>query len=141
MAGIFDRLRGWLRKKPAPRPKLGRGHRGVAAGSQASPDLEGYAERLAQGHSEVAEDEVEDFLFNEVPLVVNSTNVSNVTYFPKEGKLLVQFLNGGKYLYSQISEAEALSFVQAQSKGIWVWNNLRVRGSRTAHRKPWTKVG
>ena len=141
MAGIFDRLRGWLRKKPAPRPKFGRGHRGVAAGSREKPDLEGYAERLAQGHSEVAENEVDDFLFNEVPLVVNSSNVSNVTYFPKEGKMLVQFLGGGKYMYSQISEAEALSFVQAQSKGIWVWSYLRVRGSRTAHRKPYLRIG
>lgn len=140
MAGIFDRLRGWLRKKPAPRPKFGRGHRGVAAGNLSKPDLEGYAERLAGGHSEVAEDEVDDFLFNEVPLVVNSSNVSNVTYFPKEGKLMVQFLNGGKYMYSQISEAEAVSFVQAQSKGSWVWSNLRVRGSRTAHRKPYVRL-
>lgn len=141
MAGFLGKLRSWFRGKPAPRPKVGRGHRGVAAGSIAKPDLEAYAERLASGKEEVSEGEVEDFLYNEIPMPVNSTNVSNVTYYPKEGKMLVQFIRGGKYMYSQISEQEALSFAQAHSKGGWVWTYLRVRGSKTAHRKPFTKLG
>ena len=141
--GILSKIRGWLKRPPQKqaRPRVGPGHRGVAAGNLSRPDLEAYAERLAQGHEEVPASEVEDFLAGGYPLIVNSTNVSNVTYFPQEGKLLVQFLNGGKYMYSSISEQEALSFANAQSKGGWVWSYLRVRGSRTAHRKPFTKIG
>lgn len=140
MAGIFDRLRGWLRKKPAPRPKFGRGHRGVAAGDLKKPNLEDYARRLAGEHSEVAESEVEDFLFNEVPLVVNSSNVGSAIYYPKEGKMMITFLNGGRYMYSNVTEQEALQFVQSQSKGGFVWSVFRIRGTKNGHRKPFTKL-
>jgi len=140
MAGIFDRLRGWLRKKPAPRPKFGRGHRGVAAGDLKNPDLAGYAERLAQGFGEILEDEVEGFLTNEQLIFVNSTNVVAFQYFPNANQMMVEYRNGGAYLYSQVTYDEAQQLINAQSKGGKIWDLFRVRGSRTAHKKPYTRI-
>lgn len=139
MAGIFDRLRGWLRKKPAPRPKFGRGHRGVAAGNLKKPDLEGYAERLAQGHGEILEDEVSAFINDQQLVFVNSSNVVAAQFFKDEKKMMVEFKDGA-YMYSNVSEDEALQFMQAQSKGGFIWSVFRVRGSRTAHRKPYSRI-
>ena len=43
--GILSKIRGWLKKPPQKqaRPRVGPGHRGVAAGDLSRPDLEGRA--------------------------------------------------------------------------------------------------
>lgn len=145
---ILSKIRKWF-KKPAQkqaRVRPGEGHRGIAAG-----DLKERHRRMEAGEQPYTEEEiakwetlsgniVEDFVFNEQPMFVNSSNVNSATYYHDSKKLLVEFGKGERYMYSNISEQEALSFAQAQSKGGWVWSNLRVRGSKTAHRKPWTKA-
>ena len=139
--------------KPAPTSRV-IGHRGIAAGDlkerqrraaefyrTGRPEDQPYtAEEIAKWR-QLSGDEVEDFVENEQPVFVNSSNVVMVQYFPVVQKLLVEFKKGASYLYSSVSKVEALSFAQAQSKGGWVWDNLRVRGSKTAHRKPYTRVG
>ena len=139
--GILSKIRGWLKRPPQKqaRPRVGPGHRGVAAGNLSRPDLEAYAERLAAGQVKVPEEEVTGFLYDEQPFFVHSTNVVSLIYFPKTHQMLVEFKDG-RYMYDQVSEQEALYFVNAQSKGGAVWDIFRVRGSRTAHRKPYRRV-
>lgn len=134
------------RQKPKARLIVGEGHRGIAAGNlterhrRMAAGEQPYSQAEIDKWQTLSGDIVEDFIYNEQILHVNSSNVANATYFSQERKMLVQFLNGGRYLYSNVSEQEALAFAQSQSKGDWVWSNLRVRGSKTAHRKPWTKL-
>ncbi len=132
--------------KPGPSSKVV-GHRGITAGSlkrrqalQAAGQQPFTATEIGKWRN-LSGEEVQDFVENEQPLFVNSSNVVMVQYFPEVSKLLVEFKGGTSYLYSQVSKSEALSFAQAQSKGSWVWSNLRVRGSKTAHRKPYSRVG
>lgn len=139
MATIFGRIRDYFRGKK-PKPPALPGNRGIAAGSLKKPDLERYAERVERGQEYIPVPEVEGFLYNEELLFVNSSNVGAVQYFPEDGKIMVEFLGGSAYLYSNITPEEARSFVNAQSKGGWVWDHLRVRGSRTAHRKPYLRL-
>ena len=139
MATIFGRIRDYFRGKKPKAPALP-GNRGIAAGSLKKPDLERYAERVERRQEYIPANEVEDFLYNEGLLFVNSSNVGAVQYFEQDRKLMVEFLGGSAYLYSNVSLEEAKSFANAQSKGAWVWDNLRVRGSKTAHRKPYSRI-
>lgn len=135
----------WLRGgKPKP-PKIIGGHRGIAAQNLKKPQLDRYGERLASGHEKIGEDEATQFLAGDIPVYVMSSNVAMVQYHPKDEKLMVEYLAKGRhpasgYLYSNVSEAEAISFITAHSKGGWCWDHLRVRGSATAHKKPYVKI-
>ena len=146
--GLFSRLRtilGGRNPTPPKPPSAGAGHRGVAMGSRDAPDLASYQQRLQAGREEVPADEVDAFLHGGYPLFVHSTNVAMAQYFPETNQLMVEYLGkknkgGGAYLYDSVSPAEAESFARAQSKGSWIWSHLRVRGSATAHRKPFRKL-
>ena len=144
---------GFKGKPPKPAPPNTRviGHRGIAAGSL--QERQRLAEEFYRGSGvapysaeEIARwqnlsgDEVYDFVNNETLLIVNSSNVASLQYFPTVQKLLVEFLNGKAYIYSDVSQAEALQFATYQSKGGAVWDLLRVRGSRTAHKKPYSRT-
>lgn len=76
----------------------------------------------------ISGDEVADFLHDQQPLFVNSSNLGMLQYFPSEKKLVVEFLKGGVYDVSPISEQEALQFAQTPSKGGTFWDVVRVRG-------------
>lgn len=141
---IVNRLRGiFRRKKPsAPRlptmPGLGNkrpgrvvGHRGVATGIPQDTD---------EDHEILQPSETEEFVYKERILYVHSSNVNSAQYFIDQQKLILTFHNGGIYEYGSVSEQEAINFAQALSKGRWSWDNLRVRGSRTAHKKPYRRV-
>lgn len=138
--GLFDTLgRIFGRRKPLP-PKIGAGHRGAAIGSRKKPQLQSYEERIKKGHEEIPASEVEDFLYNHGLLFVNSTNVAACQYFPESNQMMVEYLNGSAYLYDNVTSQEALAMANAQSKGIFVWSFFRVRGSATAHKKPYKKI-
>lgn len=142
---------GWLKptKTPSTRniSKQG-GHRGIAVGLGKKPV------KLPSGRvlnrQTISDDEVEAFVYDQELLFVHSSNVGAVQYFPEVEKMMVEFLgsgmkgkSGGKtsaYLYSNVTIDEAISLAQAQSKGIWIWDNFRVRGSKTAHKKPYIKL-
>lgn len=137
--------------KPAPPNTKVVGHRGIAAGSLKRRQK--LAQQFYQGSgiapytaAEVAKwrnlggETVQGFLEDEEPLFVHSSNVIMAQYFGVVSKMLVEFRSGASYLYSNVSLSEALSFAQAQSKGGWIWDNLRVRGSKTQHRKPYVKT-
>lgn len=110
------------------------GHRGVAIGNTTDPDLRPEEwETLSGG-------EVLNFVRKQIFLPVNSTNVRGATYFQESNQMLVEFKGGSAYVYSNVSEQEAINFAQAASKGAWVWDNLRIRGTKYGHRKPYRRI-
>lgn len=124
--------------KPAPNhgtryPDLkSRRSRGTAASPQIQPP------------NVIGADYIADFLAGEYTTVVSS-NVQAAQYHPEDRKLMVEFIKkkgkgGGAYLYSDVSPAEAHSFITAASHGGWCWDHLRVRGSKTAHQKSFVKL-
>jgi len=111
----------------------GAGHRGIGVGSTEEGKRDLSAENIAKW-SMLTGAEVEGFLYDQELLIVHSTNVASAQYFIDDQKLMLEFLNGSVYIYEPITEEMAMSFVQAQSKGAWVWDNLRVRGEGGDHK-------
>lgn len=149
MAGKIRSLLSSIARKIGLRPKApkpprigGVGHGGVAAGDLAERETgeKPYTTEELARWRELSYSEVEAFIHEQSPLYVNSSNVAFVQYHKDEEKMMVEFLNGSAYLYSSVSPKEALEFAQAQSKGGFVWSRLRVRGSKTAHRKPYSRI-
>ena len=88
----------------------------------------------------ISANDVDAFLFQGKVLEASSSNWLAYQYLINEKELIVQYKGDGHFAYSHVSEQEALSLVNAPSKGEWGWNNLRVRGSKTSHRKPFRQV-
>lgn len=145
---MWSRLFG---KKPQS-PKLGRGHRGVAAGrAERAEQAERYYGKDPEGELDytleevekwkpLSESEVEGFVNGMQPLFVNSSNVAMAQFYPEENKMQVEYHGGGAYMYSNVSAGEALAFAQALSKGSFIWDHFRIRGTRDGHRKPFTRL-
>lgn len=84
-------------------------------------------------------DVVEGFVNGDY-LPVHSSNLAAAQYHKEDQKLMIEFLSGSAYLYSGVTEQEAIEFAQAQSKGNFVWTSLRRRGSKTGHKKPYVRL-
>lgn len=136
-------LRDWLnpfRRKVPEKPPENKGHRGIAVGLGPEPDHDTLPDRTIN-RQEVGTDEVREFLEEGAPLFVYSSNVGMAQYYPDDEKMMVEFLNGYAYVYSNVSAAEALDFAKAHSKGIWVWDHLRGRGPKgTPPKKPYVRI-
>ena len=115
------------------------GHRGTAVGSREPAKRDLSAENIAKWQL-LSGDVVAGFIYDGKVLPVHSTNVTFAQYLHGKEQMIVGFKNGAVYRYSNVSEGEAIEFAQAQSKGLWVWDRLRVRGSRTAHQKPYVRI-
>jgi hypothetical protein len=127
-------------KPPAqPDPRGVVGHRGIAAGNLAPGQQDLSPENLAKWRN-LHGDAVAGFVYEGEPLFVHSTNVALAQYHLAERSLMLEFKGGSAYLYRDISEAEALDFAKASSKGGWVWDRLRVRGQKDQHKKPFTRL-
>jgi hypothetical protein len=86
-------------------------------------------------------DEVEGFVYAGEPLVVASSNVGPLAQYTIDTQqLMLEFLDGSAYLYDDVTPDEAFDFAAAPSKGEWVWNHLRIRGTKNDHRKPFRKI-
>ena len=88
----------------------------------------------------LSNDDVEAFLFRRKVLPVSSSNVAAAQFIAGQNKMIIAYHDDGYYEYDGVTEQEAVEFANAPSKGIWCWNVLRVRGSKTAHRKPFKSV-
>lgn len=139
MANIFRRISDWFRSKPKA-PTLG-GHRGVALGygNRPDPNTSGNAAGPVNRRT-VSRGEVDEFVNDGMMMVVHSSNVSSAVYYREINELILSFHGGGTYAYSNISPEEARSFAQAQSKGVWTWDHLRVRGTKYGHKKPYVRL-
>lgn len=132
--------------KPKP-PKIDRtysltgtgpwGHRGIASGNAAEPDLS--AENISKWKP-LTEDQTLGFLYDNQPLFVHSTNVAMMQYDREAEKLMVEFKDGSAYLYDAVTPTEAEHFVRYMSKGQAVWDLLRVRGTKHGHKKNFVKI-
>lgn len=89
------------------------------------------------GGESLPETDAEAFLNGERELHFSSTCVVFAKYYPAEKKLLVGFLkNSNAGIYTQVDRGDARSFLDADSKGKWIWNNLRERGTIHKHIHP-----
>lgn len=84
----------------------------------------------------LSSDQLDDFLHFGEWLPVQSSNVAAAQYDGETEQLTVEFKDGSLYQYQQISRAEARSFAMAGSKGGWVWDQLRLRGTVNGYQKP-----
>lgn len=84
--------------------------------------------------------EVNDFLQSAQTMLVNSSNVAAAQYHWDRKELYVWFKGGTAYAYSDVTMSEALTFATARSKGSWVWDVLRIRGTKYGHRKPYRLI-
>lgn len=69
-----------------------------------------------------------------------SSNVDLAQYDWEANVLYIEFKGGAVYAYDNVSFNEAVSFANAPSYGKWVWDHLRIRGTKLGHRKPYSLV-
>jgi KTSC domain len=86
-----------------------------------------------------------DFLTMGKWLAVTSTNVAQIAYSLDEQTLFVQFHPGKndpspRYWYKPINAKQAQQFALAPSKGGWVWDHLRIRGTKLGHKVPYGRM-
>lgn len=62
-------------------------------------------------------------------ITVDSSNVHAGAYNFDKGLMFIRFLNGSVYFYPGSTPDEWMGFLQASSKGRWVWDVLRARGT------------
>lgn len=85
------------------------------------------------------------FVYGQEVISFHSSNVTWAQYFINDRYMLVAFHGGsppkpGVYRVSPISEAEAIDFARAFSKGIWYWDSVRIRGTRHGHKKNVSRI-
>ena len=139
--GWLDWLFGRGPKPKGPTPpkpsEMAGGHRGIAMGSREDPDRS--AENIAQWQQTTG-DEVERFVLRGEVFPVHSSNVEWFRYVIKQQVLYVGFKGGSEYIYYNVTPQEAIQAAKYQSKGSFVWDYLRKRGSRRYHKKPYRRI-
>jgi hypothetical protein len=77
----------------------------------------------------------------------DSDNVYSYGYVKETASLYIRFRNkdtegpGSLYRYSDVTPQEFRGLMQAGSKGSWVWDHLRIRGTVEGHQKDYMLVG
>jgi hypothetical protein len=71
----------------------------------------------------------------------SSSNVEQVWYKLDEEEMWVQFQDGSVYKYWTITTQEAANMFHATSKGIYIWDAYRIRGTVLGHKKNYLYVG
>lgn len=120
------------------------------SGTKEPPRAKGYRGRggsrgrggLAEGDpgDALTPDDIEDFVYGNQLLFVQSSNVAAAQYHLDERQLMVEYLNGDAWMYQPVTEEMAIEFARAPSKGNWVWDNLKVRGTKTKHQVGAVKI-
>ena len=91
-------------------------------------------------YKDIPANEVDAFLHENYPLFVYSSNVVMAQYFEDTSQMMIGFSTNRSYIYDGLSLYEAKTFVTTTSKGKWVWDHLRIRGTAYGHRKPYRSV-
>lgn len=63
-----------------------------------------------------------------------------IAFDQDNGKLYIKYPGGKMYVYDGVSQYEATSLLAASSRGTWVWDNLRVRGTIGGAQKPFALI-
>lgn len=82
------------------------------------------------------ENEVELFILSGEWFSLVSSCAESARYDFDSEQLSIEYRDGEKWTYGNVSEAEARAFYTAPSHGVWIWDNIRVRGTVHEHRKP-----
>lgn len=72
---------------------------------------------------------------------VSSSNVNAIAYFPESYYLEIEYHDGTYYGYFDVSSEEAANLFRSGSKGGWVWDHLRIRGTKLGFRKSYVWNG
>lgn len=85
-------------------------------------------------------EQIDDFMFLGAWVPVDSSNLVAAQYDSDGESLVIEYQGGTTWRYSSVSEAEARDFAQAGSHGEWVWDHIKVRGTKDQHQKPAVRV-
>ncbi len=92
-----------------------------------APKLPEEYENINEGAGELPD--VQSFLMGVKYTAFASSNVVALQFDPRHGgDLYIQFAKKGWYQYPKVGEAFALRVYHAPSKGIFTWDDIRVRG-------------
>lgn len=58
-------------------------------------------------------------------LDVKSSNIKKAAFHFKKQQLMIQFVNGSRYVYKHVNMYEWLAFSEAKSQGKWFIDNIR----------------
>ena len=84
--------------------------------------------------------EVADFLAHQW-VAVSSSNHVRARWDEEARTLEIQYDDGSTWAYDPVSRDEATDYLLAPSKGTWMWDHVRVRGSKHAHQKNARQIG
>ena len=145
------RLHGYTVFRPGEGPvswlKQPRGAEAVGTGRRPQPEPETRigGERFPPNHPIVTGQMVPS---------PESSNVHSFGYDSDQGALYVRFKRGeikgsrarpsgpgSLYRYEAVQPREFLSMLETNSKGNWVWDHLRIRGTFSGHQKDYALVG
>lgn len=73
-------------------------------------------------------------------LPVSSSNVAAIAYDAEDERLLIEYKDGSSYAYQPVNMPMAIDFYRAGSKGTWVWDHLRERGTVFGYKIPYTHL-
>ena len=133
--GVIGSVKTFRRAEPAESPMRWERFLNVEDQQRAREVVYGIRDRF------IAEDATSFVWFAGWMFSPHSSNVEAMQYEVAEKRLTVAYNGGnrngtvGYYQYEDVSEDEAEAAFAAASKGIWVWDNLRVRGTRCEHHK------
>ena len=145
---IVSKVGEFFRQKPEKPARLADlqvpAHRGAALGSSVPEEMD-ISEANQREWLHLSSEAVYHFLHDEAILYVHSTNVLWAKYQKDQQWLTLAYKDKrgrpkGIYRYSPISGDEAQEFLTYLSKGIFVWDKLRVRGTKTGHQKKAIKL-
>lgn len=103
----------WFQKKQPPKEKVTPGQRGTGGGS-------------------LTEQETRDFLNGELTFL-SSSNVVAAQYHPDIQSLMVEYKEGVAWIYDPVPLSMAIAFINAPSKGTFIWDAVKIRGTVHEH--------
>lgn len=86
------------------------------------------------GGGAMSTEDVARFLAGEW-VAVSSSNLAAVCWDAAAETLQVEYLSGAVWEYSPFSSREAEDFLKATSKGVFVWDHIKRRGTVHEHQK------
>jgi hypothetical protein len=62
-----------------------------------------------------------------------SSNVRAISYDHADRVLAVEYRDGARWYYSPVTLTQAMELYEAPSKGTYIWDHVRIRGTVHAH--------
>jgi len=130
-----------MKEALAPKPKFG--------GGEGNPIKQSFRREVTEfefGNQQPAQSDWGAEMFDELESEFDrymkgewvswpSTNCVGGRYIADQLYMELEFKDGSYYGYFNITPEEAASMYRATSHGGWVWDNLRIRGTKLGYRK------